>query len=54
MADIKLDDLYLPKEKLKDIIQLVAKKNKILRTIKINRAIDYIKSLKINLKIRKE
>ena len=53
MADIKLDDLYLPKEELKDIIQLVAKK-KILRTIKINRAIDYIKSLKSNLKIRKE
>ena len=26
MADIKLGDLYLPKEELKDIIQLVAKK----------------------------
>ena len=27
MADIKLEDLYLSKEELKDIIQLVAKKN---------------------------
>ena len=26
MADIKLGELYLPKEELKDIIQLVAKK----------------------------
>ena len=26
MADIKLGDLYLPKEELKDVIQLVAKK----------------------------
>ena len=26
MADIKLEDLYLSKEELKDIIQLVAKK----------------------------
>ena len=29
MADIKLEDLYLPKEELKDIIQLVAKKRNI-------------------------
>ena len=29
MADIKLGDLYLPKEELKDIIQLVAKKTNI-------------------------
>ena len=29
MADIKLEDLYLSKEKLKDIIQLVAKKRNI-------------------------
>ena len=28
MADIKLEDLYLSKEELKDIIQLVAKKKK--------------------------
>ena len=53
MADVKLEDLYLSKEELKDRIQLVAKKE-ILRTIKINRVIDYIKSLKSNLKIKKE
>ena len=29
MADIKLEDLYLPKEELKNIIQLVAKKRNI-------------------------
>ena len=29
MADIKLEDLYLSKEELKDIIQLVAKKRNI-------------------------
>ena len=29
MADIKLEDLYLSKEELKDIIQLVAKKKNI-------------------------
>ena len=29
MADIKLEDLYLTKEELKDIIQLVAKKRNI-------------------------
>ena len=29
MANINLEDLYLSKEKLKDIIQLVAKKRKI-------------------------
>ena len=28
MADIKLEDLYLSKEELKDTIQLVAKKTK--------------------------
>ena len=28
MADIKLGDLYLSKEELKDVIQLVAKKKK--------------------------
>ena len=43
MAYIKLEDLYLSKDELKDI-----------RTIKINRAIDCIKFLKSNLKIRKE
>ena len=34
MADIKLEDLYLSKEELKDIIQLVAKK----RNIKSNKS----------------
>ena len=29
MADIKLEDLYLSKKELKDIIQLVAKKRNI-------------------------
>ena len=37
MADIKLEDLYLSKDELKDVMQLVAKKKEILRTIKINR-----------------
>ena len=46
MADIKLGDLYLSKEESKDIIELLA--------IKVNRVIDYLKSLKNNLKIRKE
>ena len=55
MVDIKLEDLYLSKDKLKDLIQLVAnKKKEILRTIKINRVIDCIKYLRSNLKIRKE
>ena len=44
MANIKLGDLYLSKEELKDIIELLAKK----RNIKI------YKSLKNNLKIKKE
>ena len=45
MADIKLEDLYLSKDELKDIMQLVAKKE-ILRTIKINRATDCIEYLR--------
>ena len=28
MADIKLEDLYLSKDELKDVMQLVAKKKK--------------------------
>ena len=32
MTDIKLEDLYLSKDELKDVMQLVAKKE-ILRTI---------------------
>ena len=53
MADIKLGDLYLCKEESKDIIEFLAKKRK-LKTIKVNRAINYIKFLKNNLKIKKE
>ena len=53
MADIKHGDLYLSKEESKDIIEFLAKKRN-LKTIKVNRVIDYIKSLKRNLKIKKE
>ena len=53
MANIKLGDLYLSKEESKDIIKLLAKKE-ILKTIKENQVIDYIISLKNNLKIKKE
>ena len=53
MADIKLGDFYLSKEESKDIIEFLAKKRNI-KTIKVNRAIDYIKFLKNNLKIKKE
>ena len=44
MANIKLGDLYLSKEESKDIIELLA----------ANQVIDYIISLKNNLKIKKE
>ena len=47
MADIKLGDLCLPKAEF-------SLKREILKTIKVNRVIDYIKSLKNNLKIKKE
>ena len=54
MADIKLEDLYLSKEELKDIIQLVAKKRNI-KNYKSKSSDRYcIKFLKNNLKIRKE
>ena len=52
MANIKLGNLYLSKEKSKDIIELLAKRE-ILKTIKANQAIDYIISLKNNLKKNK-
>ena len=52
MANIKLRDLYLSKEKSKDIIELLAKRE-LLKTIKANQVIDYIISLKNNLKIKK-
>ena len=47
MADIKLQDLYLSKDELKDVMQLVAKKRNIKK-------IDCIKYLRNNLKIREE
>ena len=53
MADIKLEDLYLPKEELKDIIQLVTKKRNI-KNYKSKSSDNCIKFLKNNLKIRKE
>ena len=53
MANIKLGDLHLPKEESKDIIELLAKKRNI-KAIKANQVIDYIISLKNNLKIKKE
>ena len=53
MANIKLGDLYLSKEESKDIIELLAKRE-ILKSIKVNQVIDYIISLKNNLKIKKE
>ena len=53
MASIKLEDLYLSKDELKDVIQLVAKKRNI-KNNKINRVIDCIKYLRNNLKIREE
>ena len=53
MANIKLEDLYLSKEESKDIIELLTKKRNI-KTIKVNQVIDYIISLKNNLKIKKE
>ena len=52
MANIKLGDLYLFKKESKDIIELLTKK--ILKTIKTNQAMNYIISLKNNLKTRKE
>ena len=54
MVNIKLGNLYLSKEESKDIIELLAKKREILNTIKVNQVIDYIISLKNNLKIKKE
>ena len=54
MENIKLGDLYLSKEESKDIIEFLARKRNIKRTIKINLVIDYIKYLRNNMKIRKE
>ena len=41
MDSIKLGDLYLSKEESKDIIELLTKRE-ILKTIKVNRVINYI------------
>ena len=41
MVNIKLGDLYLSKEESKDIIELLARE--ILKTIKVNQVIDYIR-----------
>ena len=53
MTEIKLEDLYLSKEKLKDIIQLVAKKRNI-KCCKSKSNDRLYKILKNNLKIREE
>ena len=50
MADIKLEDLYLSKEELKDTIQLVAKKRNIKN---YKNKSDNKKFLRKNLTIRK-
>ena len=47
MTDIRLGDSYLSKEE-----SLL--KREILKTIKVDRVVIYIKSLKSNLKTRKE
>ena len=52
MADIKLGDLYLSKEKLKDIIELLAKKRNI-KNHKSKSSDKLYKIFKNNLKIRK-
>ena len=54
MANIKLEDLYFSKDKLKDMIPLVAKKKEISRTIKTNQIINCMRFSRNNLKIRKE
>ena len=53
MDSIKQRDAYLSKEESKYLIELLAKRE-ILKTIKVNRTINYIKFLKNNLKIKKE
>ena len=50
MDSIKLGDLYLSKEESKDIIELLAKKRNIKNYKKVNQVINYIISLKNNLK----
>ena len=53
MTNIKLGDLYLSKEESKDVIEPLAKK-RIIKNYKSKSVIDYIISLKNNLKIKKE
>ena len=53
MADVKLEDLYLPKDELKDVMQLVAKKGSIKNYT--NKSSNRVyKNLRNNLKIREE
>ena len=51
MADIKLEDLYLSKDELKDVMQLVAKIGNIKTIKSSDRLYEYLKN---NLKINKE
>ena len=53
MADIKLEDLYLSKDELKDVMQLVTKKRNI-KNYKNKSSNRFIKYLRNNLKIREE
>ena len=53
MANIKLGDLYFSKEESKDIIKLITKKRDI-KNYESKLVVNYIISLKDNLKIRKE
>ena len=53
MADIKLEDLYLSKDELKDVMQLVAKKRNI-KNYKNKSSDRLYKIFKKHLKIREE
>ena len=43
MENLNLADLKLPQEDLRDIIELLAKKKEILRSINVNQMINYCK-----------
>ena len=49
MDSIKLGDLYLPKEESRKSLNF-SQKREILKTLKVNRAINYLKLLKNSLK----
>ena len=53
MDSLKLGDLYLSKEESRKIIELLTKERNI-KNYKVNRAINYLKLLKNNLKTKKE